>query len=110
MFRRISCRPPLKFQVQAKIPTIQPVFLNYLSVSYDYAVRLQTCVTNEVVYFLSLIKDDVWYVRILPLLNFSYKLKINLATWFTKKVGSRIGSSFFKVKWEVLPVKLAALL
>ena len=50
-----------KFQVQAKIPTMRPLFPDYLSVSYDYAVKLQTCVTNEVVYYLSSIKDDVWY-------------------------------------------------
>ena len=53
--------PPKKFKVQAKIPTIRPVFPGNLSVSYDNAVKMQTCVTNEVVYYLSSIKDDVWY-------------------------------------------------
>ena len=38
------------------------------------------------------------------------KLKINPVTLFTKKGGARIGSTLFKVKWEALPVKLAALL
>ena len=38
------------------------------------------------------------------------KLNINLATMFTKKEGDRIGSTPFKAKWEVVPVKLAALL
>ena len=51
--------PPQKFQ--DKIPIIGSLFPNYLSVSYDYAVKLQTCVTNDVVYYLSSIKDDVWY-------------------------------------------------
>ena len=37
------------------------------------------------------------------------KLKINPATLSTEKEGARIGSTLFKVKWEVLPVKLAAL-
>ena len=54
-------RPARKFQVQAKRPTLRPLFPDRLSVSYDYAVKLQTCVTNEVVYYLSSIKDDVWY-------------------------------------------------
>ena len=53
--------PPQKFQVQDKIPIIRSLFPDYLSVSYDYAVKLQTCVTNDVVYYLSSIKDDVWY-------------------------------------------------
>ena len=38
------------------------------------------------------------------------KLTINPPTFFTKQEGARIGSILFKVKWEVLPVKLAALL
>ena len=32
-------QPPQIFQVQAKILAIQPVFLDYLSASYDYAAR-----------------------------------------------------------------------
>ena len=48
---------------------------DYLSVSYDYAVKLQTCVTNEVVYYLPSIKDDVGTIRTLVLLNFSYETK-----------------------------------
>ena len=35
-FDVFSVRPPQKFQVQAKISTIRPVFPDYLSVSYDY--------------------------------------------------------------------------
>ena len=68
-------RPPQKFQVQAKIPTIRPLFPDYLSVSYDYAVKLQTCVTNKFVYYLSSIKDDVGTIPIYFLLNFSYETK-----------------------------------
>ena len=34
-------RPPQKFQVHDKIPTIRPLFPDYLSVSYDYVVKLQ---------------------------------------------------------------------
>ena len=49
--------PPQKFQVQIKVPTIWPVFPDYIYVFNDYAVKLQTCVTNEVVYYLSSIKD-----------------------------------------------------
>ena len=52
-------RPSQKFQVQAKIPKIRPLFPDNLSISYDYAVKLQTCVKNEVVYYLSSIKDHV---------------------------------------------------
>ena len=37
------------------------MFPDYLSVSCDYTVKLETCVTNEVVYYLSSIKDDVLY-------------------------------------------------
>ena len=58
--------PPQKFQVQAKTSTKRPVFSDNLSVSYDYAVKLQTCVTNKVVYFLSSIKDDVCYCTDTP--------------------------------------------
>ena len=61
LFRRISGRTTPEIQVQDKIPTIRSLFPYYLSVSYDYAVKLQTCVTNDVVYYLSSIKDDVWY-------------------------------------------------
>ena len=64
-----------KFQVQDKIPTIWPLFADYLSVSYDYAVKVQTCVTNEVVYYLPSTKDDVGTIRILLLPNFSYETK-----------------------------------
>ena len=38
------------------------------------------------------------------------KLKLNPATLYTKKEGPRKESTLFKVKWEVLPVKLEALL
>ena len=38
------------------------------------------------------------------------KLNINPATLFTKKEGARIGSTLFKAKWGVVPVKLPALL
>ena len=31
-------KPPQKFQVQAKISTIPPVFPDYLSISYDYGL------------------------------------------------------------------------
>ena len=55
-----------------KIPAIRPVFLDYFFVSYNYAVKLQACVTNEVVYSLSSIKDDVWYCADTP----SVKLKL----------------------------------
>ena len=54
-------RSPQKIQVQAKTPTVRPFFQGYLSVYYDYAVKLQICVTNEIVYYLSSIKDDAWY-------------------------------------------------
>ena len=58
------------------------------------AVKLQTCMTNEVVYYLSKIKDDVW---ILLLLNFDYERNANPIT-------------LFKAKWEIVLVKLASLL
>ena len=32
-------RPPQTFLVQVKIPTVRPVFPDYLSVSYDYEIR-----------------------------------------------------------------------
>ena len=35
-FDLFPVRPPQKFQVQAKITTMQPVLSDYLSVSYDY--------------------------------------------------------------------------
>ena len=35
-------RPPQKFQVQDKIPTIRSLFPGYLLFSYEYAVKLQT--------------------------------------------------------------------
>ena len=54
---------------------MRPMFPHYLSVSYDYAVKMQTSVTNEVVYYLPSIKDDVGAIRILLLLNFSYETK-----------------------------------
>ena len=59
-------RPSQKFQVQAKRSTIRPVFPDYLPVSYGHAVKPQTCVTNEVVYYLSSIKDDVWFCTDTP--------------------------------------------
>ena len=67
---------PRNFKFKPKIPTIWPVFPDYLCVSFDSVM----------------------------------KLKIDPATLFDKKKGARIGSSFFKVKWEVLPVKLVVLL
>ena len=77
LFRCFSCITFVsqKFQVQAKIPTIRLLFPDYLSVSYDYAVKLQTCVTSEVVYYLPSIKDDVGTIRIFFLLNFNYESK-----------------------------------
>ena len=75
LFWCISCTATPEILVQNKIPTIRPLFPDYLSVSCDYAVKLQTCVTNEFVYYLSSIKDDVWYNAILLLLNFSYETK-----------------------------------
>ena len=66
--------------------------------------------SKKVVYYLSLIKDDAWYCTDTPSVKLDMTRKINLGTVFTKKEGTRIGSTFFKVKCEVLPVKLAALL
>ena len=37
-FDLFSVRPPQIFQVQAKTSTIQPIFPDYLSVSYDYGL------------------------------------------------------------------------
>ena len=51
-------RPPQKCQVQAKIPTIRPLFL---SISYDYTVKPQKFATNEVIYYSFSIKEYVWY-------------------------------------------------
>ena len=38
------------------------------------------------------------------------KLNINPAALFTKQEGARIGRTLFKVKWGIVPVKLAAIL
>ena len=77
MFWCSSCTACIsqKFQGQAKILTIRPLLPDYLSVSYDYVVKLHTCVTNEVVYYLPSIKDDVGTIQILLLVNFSYEAK-----------------------------------
>ena len=37
-------------------------------------------------------------------------MKLNINTLFTKKEGARIGSTLFKAKWGVVPVKLSELL
>ena len=74
-FDGFPVRPNQKFQVQAKIPTIRPVFLDHFSVSYNYPVKLQTCVTNEVVYYLSSIKDDLWYCTDTPSAKLSCETK-----------------------------------
>ena len=37
-------------------------------------------------------------------------MKLNINVFFTKKEGARIGSTLFKAKLGVVPVKLAALL
>ena len=49
IYRRVICynnvysvRPPQTFQVQAKISTVQLVFADYLSVSYDYCYKFIT--------------------------------------------------------------------
>ena len=49
IYRRVICynnvysvRPPQTFQVQAKISTVQSVFADYLSVSYDYCYKFIT--------------------------------------------------------------------
>ena len=96
-FNVFPVRPPQKFKVQAKIPTIQSVFLHYFSVSYNYAVKLQTYVTNEVLYYLSSIKDDVWYCTDTPSAKTSVmNLKTNPATLSTEKKGARIRSKVLK--------------
>ena len=91
-------RPTQKFQVQAKIPTIRPVFLDYFSVSYDYPVKLQTCVTKRLFTTFHQLKMIYGNVRILLLLNLVVKLKINPANLSTKKEGVRVGRTLFKVK------------
>ena len=54
-------RPPQKFQVQAKIPIIRPLFPDYISISYDYTVKPQKFATNEIIYYSFSIKEYVWY-------------------------------------------------
>ena len=66
---------PRNFKFKPKYQQYGSLFPEYLSVSYDYAVKLQTWVTNEVVCYLPSIKDDVGTIRILLLLNFSYETK-----------------------------------
>ena len=62
--------------------------------------------TNEVVYYPSSSKDDVWIL----LLNFNYETKYKSSYTVSIKEGARIENTLFKAKWQVLPVKLAALL
>ena len=75
LFRCFSCIHlfPRNFKFKPKYQRL--LFPDYLSVSYDYAVKLQTCVTSEVVYYLPSIKDDVGTIRIFFLLNFNYETK-----------------------------------
>ena len=67
--------------------------------------------TIEVVYNLSSVKNDVWILLWILLLNLSYETKYNIQSHlFSIKEGAGKESTLFKAKWKVVLVKLAALL
>ena len=49
-------------------------------------------------------------IRVLLLLNFNYETKYKSSTLFTKKEWVKIENTFKKAKWEVVSLKLEALL
>ena len=85
-FDVIPVRPPRKFQVQAKIPTIRPVFPILMTIQYSCKLVWQTRLFTTFHQF-----------RVL-LLNFSYETKDKSSHPFTKKEVATIGSTLFKVK------------
>ena len=85
-FDVIPVWPPQKFQVQAKIPTIRPVFPILMTIQYRCKLVRQTRFFTTFHQF-----------RVL-LLNFSYKTKDKSSHLFTKKEEATIWSTLFKVK------------
>ena len=97
-FDVFSARPPKIFQVQTKISTIRPLFLDYVSVSYNYG---NSCHFSHWKYFN--IKEissicatgihstewykDQWFIEIIQYFNTSWKVQGFISSSILNNIG-----------------------